>query len=114
FQALQTREEIVGAAQRHGEIARVLRPLLAVSAEAVEQVLGKLGIAALALPQLLAQAALDHAEVAFQRVQVEARQRPQAFTQTFTLRLGQRRAGDARGAVVTLLLQAHAFARQLR
>ncbi|MNM43416.1 hypothetical protein D3C81_542960 [compost metagenome] len=76
--------------------------------------LGKLGIAALALPQLLAQAALDDPEVAFQRVQVEARQRPQAFTQTFTLRLGQRRAGDARSAVVALLLQTHAFARQLR
>ena len=68
FQPVQPREEIVGAGQAHGEVAAVFRPLLAVPAEAFEQLRTEPAVAALAFGQLLGQATFDHAEMRFQIV----------------------------------------------
>ena len=113
LQPVQTGQEILGTGQRHGEVGAVFGPLLDEAAEAVQHLPGQPGIAALAVGQLVGQRALDHPEMAFHAVQVQARQhrqaliqqRPLAFIHAFLLQLEL--------ALLALLFQAHAFAAQL-
>ncbi len=108
FQALQAREEILGAAQAEGEIAAVFGPLLAVAAEAAEQQLLQAVVFLVAGAGLLDDGIADLAKMRLEIVQAQHAQASEARVQPLPLQ----RRDHARlrvGAGQPLLFQPRPF-----